>query len=146
MAYDTLMNTPDEQPRPLEDKFDVAGRKVGNDLRDLDGRQLIFAEKLINDVIYYAKLGSLNEGSSVNPSNALHAPLSVHSTYVTPATNTTVPVAQPVQASYMVPHQRVHYNMESNQFLAFGETFQKHNSVANNEPELSELSTFTRKQ
>lgn len=49
-----------------EDMFDITGKKLANDLRGMNERQRIFTEKLINDVVYYGKLGSLNEFCSVN--------------------------------------------------------------------------------
>ncbi|CAD1479835.1 unnamed protein product, partial [Heterotrigona itama] len=39
-----------------EDIFDITGKKIACDLRELNEQQRIIAEKLINDVIYYAKL------------------------------------------------------------------------------------------
>lgn len=48
-----------------DDPFVTAGKKIGNDLKELNERQRIIAEKLMNDVMYYAKLGKLNENYSI---------------------------------------------------------------------------------
>ncbi|XP_015433720.1 PREDICTED: uncharacterized protein LOC107189650 [Dufourea novaeangliae] len=49
----------------IDDKFDVMGKKIAFDLRCIDQHQLIIAEKLISDTIYYAKLGRLNENATI---------------------------------------------------------------------------------
>lgn len=52
-----------------EDIFDITGKKIACDLRELNEQQRIIAEKLINDIIYYAKLGKLNENCLVCPTH-----------------------------------------------------------------------------
>lgn len=53
-----------------DDKFDAMGKKIAFDLRSLSPDQLIFAEKLMSDVIYYGKLNKLNE-DAIKPSQGL---------------------------------------------------------------------------
>ncbi|XP_067008469.2 uncharacterized protein [Anabrus simplex] len=48
-----------------EDEFDIAGKKLSYDLRTMNQQQHVIAEKLVSDVVYYAKLGKLNENSSI---------------------------------------------------------------------------------
>lgn len=53
-------------PTHIDDKFDAMGKKMAFDLRSLSPDQLIFAEKLMSDDIYYAKLNRLNEAAVVS--------------------------------------------------------------------------------
>lgn len=58
----------------VDDKFDAMGKKIAFDLRSLSPDQLIFAEKLMSDVIYYGKLNKLNEDAmvSIKPSQGFN--------------------------------------------------------------------------
>ncbi|XP_065572647.1 uncharacterized protein LOC136035002 isoform X2 [Artemia franciscana] len=47
------------RPQMLEDRFDIFGKNVAVKLRDLPKQQRIICEKLINDALYAAEMGSL---------------------------------------------------------------------------------------
>ncbi|KAL1490760.1 hypothetical protein ABEB36_013405 [Hypothenemus hampei] len=65
---DALVSMQDHFKRPYthEDRFDILGKSVAMKLREVDKRQSLIAEKIINDVIFEAELGnlSLEQGSS----------------------------------------------------------------------------------
>lgn len=44
----------------MEDEFDIVGKNVATKLRQLPVTQRIFAERLINEVLFEAQLGTLN--------------------------------------------------------------------------------------
>jgi hypothetical protein len=46
------------------DEFDITGKKLACDSRTMSIQQRVTAEKIFNDVVYYGKLGKLNENSS----------------------------------------------------------------------------------
>lgn len=48
-----------------EEEWEVYGRSIGIQIKDLGKRQLAIAQKLISDVIFYAKLDQLTESSYV---------------------------------------------------------------------------------
>lgn len=48
-----------------EEEWEVYGRSIGIQIKDLGKRQLAIAQKLISDVIFYAKLEQLTESSYV---------------------------------------------------------------------------------
>lgn len=48
-----------KRPRMQEDLFDIIGKGIAIKLREMDKRQSLIAEKLINDVIFEAELGNL---------------------------------------------------------------------------------------
>lgn len=55
-----------EAPENSADEFDAVGRNVACKLRrvsETSTRTRVFAEKIINDVLYYAELGEVNENS-----------------------------------------------------------------------------------
>lgn len=55
-----------EAPENLADEFDAVGKSVACKLRrvsETSTRTRVFAEKIINDVLYYAELGYINENS-----------------------------------------------------------------------------------
>jgi hypothetical protein len=47
-----------------DDEFDITGKKLACDLRTMSVQQRVIAEKIFSDVVYYGKLGKLNELSS----------------------------------------------------------------------------------
>ncbi|KAG8267286.1 hypothetical protein J6590_054683 [Homalodisca vitripennis] len=49
-----------------EDQFDVFGKHIAQKLRVLDNEQQIIAQKLINDALFEAELGSLYRNASIN--------------------------------------------------------------------------------
>ena len=49
-----------------EDEFDAIGRNVAAKLRHMRLDQRIIAEKLLNDILFEAQLGSLHRDSSLN--------------------------------------------------------------------------------
>jgi hypothetical protein len=49
-----------------DDNFTIAVKKFGNDLKMIDHEQRVIAEKLVSDVLYYAKLNKLTEYYSIN--------------------------------------------------------------------------------
>ncbi|XP_028168433.1 uncharacterized protein LOC135082677 [Ostrinia nubilalis] len=57
-----------------EEDWEVFGKSVGLQLKDINGTQLIFTQKIISDVIFNAKLGRLSEDSCllVTPSEIRH--------------------------------------------------------------------------
>lgn len=57
----------DTQP---EDRFDMIGKNVATKLREIPNKQRIFAEKLINDVLFEAELGSLNRNYVLSINNS----------------------------------------------------------------------------
>jgi hypothetical protein len=63
-----------------EDMFEITGKSVASKLRILTKEQRIIAEKLINDVLYEAQLGSLTRNSRliVNEPHGHTSPM-VHS-------------------------------------------------------------------
>jgi len=67
-----------------EDMFEITGKNVASKLRILTEEQRIIAEKLINDVLYEAQLGSLTRNSRliVNTPHGYTSPM-VHSHYGT---------------------------------------------------------------
>lgn len=50
-----------KRPRPIvtEDRCDIIGKNVAMKLRALDAKQIIVAEKLINDLLFEAEIGNL---------------------------------------------------------------------------------------
>ncbi|XP_075216795.1 uncharacterized protein LOC142322054 isoform X2 [Lycorma delicatula] len=60
----TSMNEKDELDANI-----ITGKKYACDLRDLTTYQRIYCEKIINDAIYYAKLGKLTENSCITNLN-----------------------------------------------------------------------------
>jgi len=81
-----------------EDMFEITGKNVASKLRILTKEQRIIAEKLINDVLYEAQLGSLTRNSRliVNKLHGYTSPM-VHSHYGTEPV--TVGSAQHLQCS-----------------------------------------------
>jgi hypothetical protein len=67
-----------------EDVFEITGKNVASKLRTLTKEQRIIAEKLINDVLYEAQLGSLTRNTRliVNEPHGYTSPM-VHSHYGT---------------------------------------------------------------
>lgn len=59
---------------PLEDEFDIVGKNVAAKLRQIPRTQRIFAEKLINEVLFEAQLGTLNRDCKLvlNSLNTTH--------------------------------------------------------------------------
>lgn len=51
-----------QQSRP-EDEFDIVGKNVAQKLKKLDPNTRIFAEKIINDALFEAQLGTLNRNA-----------------------------------------------------------------------------------
>ena len=59
------------QNTPAEDQHDHFGKSLAAKLRNISSTQRIYAEKLINDVMFAAELGHLNSASvfNANPVN-----------------------------------------------------------------------------
>lgn len=49
-----------------EDQFDIVGKNIATKLRALPKRQRIIAEKLINEALFEAEVGTLNRNSKIN--------------------------------------------------------------------------------
>lgn len=49
-----------------EEEYMIAGKRIGYQLKAIAENQRIIADKLISDVIYYAKIGKLTENATVN--------------------------------------------------------------------------------
>lgn len=64
----------------VEDEFDIVGKNVAAKLRQLPPTQRIFAERLINEVLFEAQLGTLTRESGV-VLNAVVNNRSLHVTY-----------------------------------------------------------------
>ena len=64
LAIQSFENYNATERRP-DDYFDITAKKIASDLRSLNEQQLIIAQKLIAEVIYYAKLNKLNENSTI---------------------------------------------------------------------------------
>ncbi|KAI8432448.1 hypothetical protein MSG28_004840 [Choristoneura fumiferana] len=47
------------------EEFEIYGRSIGFQMKDLSKRQLMISQKMISDVLYYAKLEQLSESSCV---------------------------------------------------------------------------------
>jgi len=62
-----------------EDLFEITGKNVASKLRILTKQQRIIAEKLINDVLYEAQLGSLTRNSRliVNAPHGYTSPIHI---------------------------------------------------------------------
>lgn len=123
LAYQTLSKTSEpESRRPPEDKFDIYGKKIAYDMRDIDRRQQIIAEKLINDVLYYAKLGSLTASASVTTSQS---------------------VTQPFHLNYMSQPQPLHH-LERYEAPGYSNDGRNQQAKKNSQelPEISEYLTF----
>ncbi|KAF5308580.1 hypothetical protein FQR65_LT18059 [Abscondita terminalis] len=59
-----------------EAEYHIAGESIGYQLKAVEGHQRIIAEKLITDVMFYAKMGKLTEDCSINiPSNSQSQPI-----------------------------------------------------------------------
>nr|CAI5828305.1 unnamed protein product [Callosobruchus analis] len=76
----TALSSNDANPDP-EDEYLIAGKRIGYQLKAIEGQQKIIAEKLISDVIFYANMGKLTEHCSIN------VPSSSSTTHVSCPTN-----------------------------------------------------------
>ena len=77
------------QNTPAEDQHDHFGKSLAAKLRNIPSTQRIYAEKLVNDVMFAAELGQL---SSASVFNANH--FNIVSTTVEPRMSTPNPEAQ----------------------------------------------------
>lgn len=73
----------------IEDEFDIVGKNVAAKLRQLPPTQRIFAERLINEVLFEAQLGTLTRESGV-VLNAVVNNRSLHVTYESQELNSSV--------------------------------------------------------
>lgn len=62
-----------------EEEWEVTGKSIGYRMKDLDIKQQAIAQKLISDILFYAKIGKLSEDSSISIS-----PRPIYSTSVSP--------------------------------------------------------------
>uniref|UniRef100_A0A6P7GIB1 Uncharacterized protein LOC114343021 n=1 Tax=Diabrotica virgifera virgifera TaxID=50390 RepID=A0A6P7GIB1_DIAVI len=67
LAYDALAN--DTNDEITENECTLAGKRIGYQLQRVEERQRIIAEKLISDVMFYARMGRLQENATVYCSN-----------------------------------------------------------------------------
>ncbi|XP_049875451.1 uncharacterized protein LOC126373352 [Pectinophora gossypiella] len=72
-----------------DEEFEVYGRSIGFQLKDLNKRQLTIAQKVISDILFYAKLDQLTESSYVvcrpsNESEASHSGFHQNKFYTVP--------------------------------------------------------------
>lgn len=65
LAHKALSDTTPAFAEP-ENACDIAGKKFASDLKQMSDQQRVIAEKLINDVMYYGKLGKLHENYAVH--------------------------------------------------------------------------------
>ncbi|CAD1480963.1 unnamed protein product [Heterotrigona itama] len=66
LAIQSLQNYNATERKPDDD---IIGKKIAFDLRGLDKQQLIIAEKIIAETIYYRELKKLNENSTIALNN-----------------------------------------------------------------------------
>jgi len=52
-----------------KEEWEVTGKSIGYQMKDLDKKQRAIAQKLISDVLFYAKIGKLMEDSSISISS-----------------------------------------------------------------------------
>jgi len=67
------------KPVIKEDRFDISGKTVAMTLRDLPKDQILFADRIINDTLFQAEMGSLTLNHRVvNTATefAYHSPIS----------------------------------------------------------------------
>ncbi|KAJ8727352.1 hypothetical protein PYW07_001471 [Mythimna separata] len=57
---------PVEHSRSSNEEWEIYGKAIGLQLRDLDKTQLTIARKIISDAIYYAKFGLLSQATYIN--------------------------------------------------------------------------------
>lgn len=50
----------------IESQEITFGKNVGQQLKDIEHRQKIIAQKLISDVLFHAQMGNLHETSMIN--------------------------------------------------------------------------------
>lgn len=85
-----------------EEEWEIIGKSIGIQLKDLNKNQLTIAQKLISDTIFYAKIGKLCEESCI----------SLRATQ-----QCAVPTSSPhyqIQSPYPVPYTpSPHYQMHS---------------------------------
>ncbi|KAF5277500.1 hypothetical protein FQR65_LT03838 [Abscondita terminalis] len=60
-----ILNIVSKKLNNPEDEFDIIGKNVAIKLRQLPSQSQLFAEKLINDVLFKARLGQINEYTTV---------------------------------------------------------------------------------
>lgn len=77
------------QNTPLEDQYDHFGKSLAAKMRNITNTQRIYAEKLVNDVMFAAELGHLSSASVFNANHNI-----VMSTTVEPSMSTPNPEAQ----------------------------------------------------
>lgn len=120
LAHHTLSRI--TQPTlPPEDPFDITGKKIACDLRSINDRQRIIAEKLINDVIYYAKLGLLHESCLVNIPRPQQFTQNIHSNYVTSSLPPRFMGPNETHSNDMTSQQHVNVNTNEAQFSGLSE-------------------------
>lgn len=61
LAHKVLSNNDD-----TDEEYHIAGKRIGYQLKAVEDRQRNIAEKLISDVMFYAKMGRLTEDTSIN--------------------------------------------------------------------------------
>ena len=71
IADDVLMTINDHFKKPreqkIEDKHDIFGKNVAHKLRGLDNLQRILVEKIINDALFEAEMGTLTHHHKLLP-------------------------------------------------------------------------------
>lgn len=88
LAHDVLKNT-------NEDEYCIAGKRLGYQLKELEDQQRFIAEKLISDVMFYARMGKLTENSAVHCNNV--------SSLQVPISRSQIIHQQPQQYEYLLP-------------------------------------------
>lgn len=76
LTHDVLssINNHFKRSQIRDDRFDVFGNNVAMKLRDLPKYQRIICEKLINDALYAAEMGSLTATHTLMQSNITQSP------------------------------------------------------------------------
>ncbi|CAG4985682.1 unnamed protein product [Parnassius apollo] len=63
--HESLINTAGKLLHKKEEEWEIIGKGIGLQLKDLNKRQFYIAQKIIHDTLYYAQMGMLTEHSSV---------------------------------------------------------------------------------
>ncbi|XP_049875450.1 uncharacterized protein LOC126373351 [Pectinophora gossypiella] len=91
----------------IDDEFEAYGRSIGFQMKNLNKRQLTIAQKIISDVLFYAKLDQLSETSYVvrkssNESGTSHSGLNQRQNQVY-SVNMPMPIKSSPPSNYSSP-------------------------------------------
>lgn len=103
------------------DEWDIAGRRIGFQLRSLEFEQRIIAEKLISDVMFYARRKRLSENSSVEVGSCWDdsSTLSTHITDRIPLVTDDTIETEKTNSYNKIPTNQVHVTQSSPEEYSF---------------------------